>query len=114
MNQERKLRPATPEEQAIHDRLLKAVEAISDLPTVHPRQFSALVQRIDETARRYGWAQGGHGVQLLIDENIVWQDIQERNPAPDILDNATDQEKRILHNLANKIIEKAKTIKPGP
>lgn len=106
---QRTLRKATEREQAIHDAFVKQIEKEVERigPDPHPAQIMRIVQKVGRMAKRYGWAQGGAGVELLIDEQIVWDAIQEANPVPDILEKADDHALAWSRQQAIEAIRKA-------
>jgi hypothetical protein len=114
MNKTATSRPATPEEQAIHDAFIKQWE--QQVATAHKSaQMIKLIAKVETMANRFGWAQAGHGAQLIIDESIVWRDIERKNPQPDILDDK--QQKDLLWHsemVASNLLQKLKAQTAGP
>lgn len=109
--QEQSLRPATPEELRIHLQVIRQIKEEARYINPHdPRQMIPFIERIENVAKRYGWARGGadSGKPLMIDENIVWQDIKDKNPLPDVLDIAPREALRAAYREMKKAINKAR------
>ena len=110
------MRKPTQEELAFHsiylEQFTKRLDEAMNEST--PTNFLKLMGEANSMARRHGWA--GSSNNLMIDEAIVFNDIAEKNPQPDPLEQASQEQLATSFQAAKDVLMKftnGKGVKDG-